>query len=74
MFQEPQPEANLYRIAVWRAVMPSFIDLRENQTPIRNQSRRTCTTFCSIAALEAAYKRAGYDDINLSEGFFIYMI
>ncbi|NKB62224.1 MAG: hypothetical protein GKR95_08855 [Gammaproteobacteria bacterium] len=54
--------------------MPSSIDLREYQTPIRNQSRRTCTTFCSIAALEAAYKRAGYGDTDLSEGFFIYMI
>jgi|GEM_PF-3281459 len=53
---------------------PTRVDLRADQTPLRDQgNRRSCITFSSTAALEAAYKRAGYGDIDLSEEFFQYM-
>ncbi|PHR61911.1 MAG: hypothetical protein COA43_01700 [Robiginitomaculum sp.] len=53
---------------------PATVDLRDNQTPIRSQgNRRSCITFSSTAALEAAYKRAGYGELDLSEQFFQYM-
>jgi hypothetical protein len=46
------------------------VDLRFWQTPFRNQGGRdTCVTFCSIAAVEAAYTRAGYGALDLSEDF-----
>jgi papain like protease len=48
----------------------SRVDLRAKQTSLKNQGGRgTCITFAAIAALEAAYKRAGYGDLNLSEEF-----
>jgi uncharacterized protein YjdB len=41
------------------------------QTPIRNQQdRNTCTLFAVTAALEAAYNRAGYGVLDLSEQHF----
>ena len=53
---------------------PAAVDLRADQTTIKSQgSRRSCITFSSTAALEAAYKRAGYGELNLSEEFFQYM-
>ena len=56
------------------AQTPTRVDLRARQTPFRDQGgRRTCTTFCSIAALEAAYKRANYGNLDLSEEFLNYM-
>ncbi len=60
------------------------VDLRHYQTPgeptagesapsLRNQGgRTTCITFAATAALEAAYKRAGYGDLDLSEEFINY--
>jgi hypothetical protein len=46
------------------------VDLRARQTRLKDQGGRgTCITFASIAALEAAYKRAGYGDLDLSEEF-----
>ncbi|MBD2252373.1 C1 family peptidase [Nostoc parmelioides] len=49
---------------------PNYVDLSPYQTTIKNQgSRTTCITFSAIAALEAAYKRAGYGDLDLSEQF-----
>ncbi|AUT01431.1 hypothetical protein CLI64_14100 [Nostoc sp. CENA543] len=49
---------------------PNYVDLSPYQTSIKNQgSRNTCITFGAIAALEAAYKRAGYGDLDLSEQF-----
>jgi len=49
---------------------PNFVNLAANQTPIRNQGRRnTCITFGAMAALEAAYNRAGYGQLDLSEQF-----
>ena len=51
-----------------------FTDLRGNQTVYKNQAppsgdRGGCTYFGSTAALEAAYKRKGYGELDLSEEF-----
>ncbi len=52
----------------------SRVDLRSRQTPLKDQgSRTTCITFSALAALEAAYKRAGYGNLDLSEEFANYM-
>lgn len=49
---------------------PNYVDLSSYQTEIKNQANRTtCITFSAIAALEAAYKRAGYGNLDLSEQF-----
>jgi hypothetical protein len=49
---------------------PDHVDLGPNQTPLRKQgSRTTCIVFASTAALEAAYFRAGYGKLDLSEEF-----
>ncbi|QCK15762.1 hypothetical protein DCC35_13920 [Mangrovivirga cuniculi] len=46
------------------------VDLRPQQTSIKSQgSRNTCITFAAVAGLEAAYKRFGYGDIDMSEEF-----
>ena len=46
------------------------VDLRANQTPLRDQGNRgTCTSFGAIAALEAAYKKAGYGNLDFSGRF-----
>lgn len=51
-------------------IQPASIDLRPEQTRLKAQgSRSTCITFAAMAAMEAAYKRAGYGDLNLSEEF-----
>jgi len=47
------------------------VDLRPQQSPLRDQGARgTCTVFSTMAALEAAYRRAGYDEVDLSEQFY----
>jgi hypothetical protein len=47
---------------------PNYVDLSANQTPIRNQGAQgSCIVFASTAALEAAYNRAGFGQIDLSE-------
>jgi len=52
----------------------SKVDLTAFQTPVKHQgSRGTCTTFTTIAAIEAAYARAGYGLIDMSEEFANYM-
>jgi hypothetical protein len=49
---------------------PDFWILRDEQTPARDQQDHgTCYVFAAIAALEAAYKRAGYGTLDLSEEF-----
>jgi len=49
---------------------PDHVDLSANQTPLKKQgSRTTCIVFASVAALEAAYNRAGYGKLDLSEEF-----
>jgi Papain family cysteine protease len=53
---------------------PNYVNLAANQTPLKHQgSRGTCIVFASIAALEAAYNRAGYGQIDLSEQFLNHM-
>ncbi|MCX7849493.1 C1 family peptidase [Thermus sp.] len=48
--------------------LPPSVDLRANQTPIRNQNPRgTCTSFAIAALLEAAYKRLHGLELDLSE-------
>jgi Papain family cysteine protease len=45
-------------------------NLSRFQTSIRDQGgRTTCITFAALAAVEAAYKRAGYGNLDLSEQF-----
>ncbi|MFM8981173.1 MAG: C1 family peptidase [Planctomycetia bacterium] len=49
------------------------MSLAAQQTPLRSQGARgTCSAFGSVAALEAAYKRQGYGDVDLSEEFLAY--
>lgn len=52
----------------------NFTDLRVHQTAYKNQTkpngdRGGCTYFASIAALEAAYKKRGHGEIDLSEEY-----
>ena len=58
-------------------IRPGLVDLRLNQTPLKNQAigmeRGSCTYFANLAALEAAYKKRGYGELNLSEEFFSIM-
>ncbi|MDH5631800.1 MAG: hypothetical protein OEZ10_02270 [Gammaproteobacteria bacterium] len=54
--------------------VPDVVDLRFQQTPLKNQGgKRTCITFSVVAAMEAAYKEAGYGDLNLAEDFVNHM-
>jgi hypothetical protein len=47
---------------------PKFIDLSSFQTPLRSQGAQgSCIVFAAVAALEAAYSRAGYGQLDLSE-------
>src|SRR5712692_6205558 len=54
---------------------PEVFDNLKYQTGIRDQAGRgTCTYFAAIAALEAAYTRAGYpSDLDLSEQYFCWI-
>jgi Papain family cysteine protease len=46
------------------------VDLRSQQTPVRDQGgRNTCTVFAATAAVEAAYKRLYGLELDLSEQF-----
>lgn len=56
-------------------VRPGVVDLRPNQTPIKSQgtARGACTYFGVTAALEAAYRKAGYGVLDLSEEFWATM-
>jgi Ricin-type beta-trefoil lectin domain-like len=57
-------------------VQNNFVDLRLNQSALKRQvttagiDRGYCTYFGNIAALEAAYKKRGYGELDLSEEFF----
>lgn len=52
------------------AQQKNSFSLGSDQSPIRNQGERgTCYVYAVVAALEAAYKRAGYPDLDLSEEF-----
>lgn len=55
-------------------ISPNIVDLRGNSTPYRSQilpsgERGGCTYFGSLSALEAAYKKRGFGELNLSEEF-----
>lgn len=55
-------------------ISPNMVDLRGNSTPYKNQTmpggeRGGCTYFGSLSALEAAYKKRGFGDLDLSEEF-----
>gem|GEM_PF-2476915 len=55
-------------------ISPNIVDLRGNSTPYRNQTlpsgeRGGCTYFGSLSALEAAYKKRGFGELDLSEEF-----
>ncbi len=58
-------------------IAPNFVDLRLNQTALKHQAlgieRGSCTYFANLAALEAAYKKRGYGELDLSEEFFSIM-
>lgn len=58
-------------------VRDNFVDLRLNQSALKHQApvmeRGSCTFFGNIAALEAAYKKRGYGELDLSEEFFATM-
>jgi hypothetical protein len=50
------------------------VDLRDQQTPIRDQGwRGTCVSVAVVGAMEAAYKRAGHGDLRLSDEFAHHM-
>lgn len=50
--------------------VPSSVDLRANQTPIRNQGgRNTCVAFATVAGIEAAYQRLAGMTLDLSEQY-----
>ena len=52
------------------AAPPAFVDLRSQQTAFQSQGGRySCIVFAATAALEAAYKHAGYGNLDLSEQF-----
>ncbi|MFA0960596.1 C1 family peptidase [Roseivirga sp. BDSF3-8] len=51
-------------------ISDDFVDLRPQQTALRNQGGRgTCIVFAGVAALEASYRRYGYGEPDLSEEF-----
>lgn len=69
-------------VAVWclvgsdlvQAQLPKMVDLRPFQTPVRNQGHRgSCYIYGAVAAMEAAYKRAGHGDLDLAEHFSDYV-
>lgn len=52
------------------ASLPARVDLRPNQTPIRNQAgRATCTSFANTALIEAFYKKTYGLNLDLSEQY-----
>lgn len=54
--------------------LPPRVDLRSAQTPVRSQGAQgSCFIHGNVAAMEAAYKRQGYGDLDLSEEFSYYL-
>ncbi|MFO7546202.1 MAG: C1 family peptidase, partial [Trueperaceae bacterium] len=50
--------------------LPPSVDLRANQTAIRNQGgRNTCVAFATVAGIEAAYQRLAGMTLDLSEQY-----
>jgi hypothetical protein len=62
-------------VAQAQSTLPAFVDLTNDQTPIRDQgNRRTCIIHSVTAGMEAALKRAGYGEVDLSEDAFMYFV
>ena len=60
--------------AMETAALPDRVDLSRWQTPVKNQwGRSNCFIHATVAAMEAAYKRAGGGDLDLAELFSDYM-
>ena len=60
--------------AMETAALPDRVDLSRWQTPVKNQwGRGNCFIHATVAAMEAAYKRAGGGDLDLAELFSDYM-
>ena len=56
-----------------KADRPAKVSLWKQQSALKDQgSRGTCIAHSSVAALEAAYMRAGHEDVDLSEEFTIF--
>ncbi len=56
------------------AQLPDAVDLRPFQTAVKSQGvRGSCYIHGTVAAMEAAYKRAGYGDLDLAEHFSDYV-
>ncbi len=61
-------------LVVQTLALPPAVDLSADQTPVKDQAscgNRFIQT--TVAAMEAAYKRAGYENVDLSELFPAYM-
>jgi hypothetical protein len=68
--QFPLPDETAPSVTGTAGALPMRIDLRGNQTSIKNQgSRGTCVAFATVAALEAAYQRERSLTIDLSEQY-----
>lgn len=64
--EQQEPQAALVR----PASLPARVDLRPNQTPIRDQmGRSTCTSFANTALIEAFYKKTYGLSLDLSEQY-----
>jgi hypothetical protein len=56
------------------AALPPRVDHSKRNTSLKDQGPRgTCFSFATVAALEAAYVRAGYPHLDLSEEFTVYL-
>ncbi|HPT17385.1 MAG TPA: C1 family peptidase, partial [Kiritimatiellia bacterium] len=80
--RRPSPKtiagAVLLLAAAWMVppvlALPAAVDLSRWQTPVKNQwGRGNCFIHATVAAMEAAYKRAGSGDLDLSELFSDYV-
>ncbi len=53
---------------------PAMVDLRPDQTPVRNQGERgNCFIHATVAAMEAALNRQGHTNLDLAEEFSDYV-
>ncbi len=64
----------LHPFVIFAQQRPTFVDLRPQQTPVKNQGARgNCFIHATAAAMEAVYKRQGYGDLDLAEHFSDYV-
>ncbi|HZX00520.1 MAG TPA: hypothetical protein VFF10_10690 [Trueperaceae bacterium] len=68
--QFPVPPSSTMQAGIAPAQLPGSVDLRANQTPIKNQGgRNTCVAFATVAGIEAAYLRLESMTLDLSEQY-----